>query len=166
MATIRFKRTVEFMEKHQDKSTVIMDLGVDNKLAETLRSKGYLIENSGEKDLDINYSFPDSEVFTAFEIFEHLFAPFNFLENNSGTLIASVPLKVWFSSAYWNNNDKRDCHYHEFEVKQFNHLLDRTGWKIEVSEVWTTPDKLRLGWRPLLRFIWPSYYIVKATKIG
>ena len=163
---IRFRKTLKFIEKHVSKDKQIVDLGSKNALSDLMQGKGYSVNNTGIVDLDIDYELKDKDygVITAFEIFEHLFAPFNLLNNNSGVLVASVPLKVWFASSYWNKKDKWDCHYHEFEIKQFNALLDRTGWEIVDSEVWRSPDKLRFGIRPLLRFIFPSYYIVIAKK--
>ena len=63
---------------------------------------------------------------TAFEIFEHLFAPYNLLkELKADKLVASVPLKLWFAEAYWNEADDWDKHYHEFEKKQFDFLLEK-----------------------------------------
>ena len=65
---------------------------------------------------------------TAFEIFEHMLAPYNILKAlQCKRLIASVPLKLWFASAYWNEHDDWDKHYHEFEVKQFHFLLQKQG---------------------------------------
>ena len=80
-------------------------------------------------------------------------------------MIASVPLKLWFSDAYWNENDDRDKHYHEFEVKQFNFLLEKTGWKIINSQKWKPYKKISLGIRPLLRMVTNRYYIVYCEKI-
>ena len=171
-ADIRFKKTLDFLDTYMSElegRQTVLDLGVDNQLAMRMRANlGLKVDNTPlGMDLDVDYSemVDDYKVFTAFEIFEHLFAPFNLLEHISGgVLYASVPLNVWFSPSYWNKEDKLDRHYHEFEVRQFNHLLDRTGWKLQAYEVWTTPDKFRVGIRPFLRYIFPSYYIVKAVK--
>ena len=171
MADIRFKKTIEFLENNMselEQTLPILDLGVDNQLAMRMRANlGLDVYNTPlGMDLDTDYSVVDEYVvFTAFEIFEHLFAPFNILNYiSSGVLYVSVPLNVWFSPSYWNKEDKLDRHYHEFEVRQFNALLERTGWEITSYEVWTTPDKFRVGVRPLMRYIFPSYYIVKAVK--
>mgnify|MGYP001500088977 FL=1 len=102
---------------------------------------------------------------TAFEIFEHLFAPYNILkEFKSNKLVASVPLKLWFAQAYWNENDDWDKHYHEFEPKQFQFLLEKTGWKIMDYEMWTSPDPNKIGIRPLLRYFYPRYFIVYCER--
>jgi len=92
-----------------------------------------------------------------------MFAPFNLLNSCHGRLIASVPLRLWFAEEYWNYNDRNDCHYHEFSIRQFNHLLERTNWEIKDYLVWNSYDKL-WGIRPLLRRIYPRYYIVYAEK--
>lgn len=161
----RFVKTLEFVRKHYTVNDIILDLGVTNELSEFLRQKGgYDIHNTKDQDLDIDYSIvKDYENFTAFEIFEHMFAPFNLLSEARGRLIASVPLRLWFASEYWNYNDSKDCHYHEFSVRQFNHLLERTGWKVMHYELWKSYDKL-WGIRPLLRRVYPRYYIVYAEK--
>ena len=78
-------------------------------------------------------------------------------------LIASVPLKLWFSNAYKNPNDKRDRHYHEFEDWQFDWLLEKSGWEIISRKKWTNPTK-KIGLRPILRLFTPRYYIVYAKR--
>ena len=162
---MRHRKTIKFLRKHIPDGSRIIDLGDRSVLSDKMNYYYSIIRFN--HDLDYHYAeiIPKSNsIFTSFQVFEHLFAPFNFLNAESGKLVCSVPLKVWFSNAYWNESDKRDCHYHEFEIKQFNALLERTGWQIQDYEIWRTPDKLRFGIRPLLRFIFPSYYIVYATK--
>lgn len=84
--------------------------------------------------MDIEYDFVKKyNIITAFEIFKHMFAPFNLLNIASGKLIASVPLRLWFAREHWNYNDPLRCHYHEFSKRQFNLLLTRTGWEIKDS---------------------------------
>ena len=94
-----------------------------------------------------------------------MLAPFNILkEIKTQKLIASVPLKLWFANAYWNEHDDWDKHYHEFEVKQFDFLLQQTGWKIIDSEKWIPKGKIQFGIRPFLRMVTPRYYIVYCEK--
>jgi len=157
----RYRKTMAFVKKHVPE-VPIYDLGADNPLADLMRDEGYTVRSvCGDLDEISVVQLPC--VTTAFEIFEHMFAPFNILNVASGTLIASVPLKLWFAKAYWNDKDPLDCHYHEFEKKQFDHLLKRTGWTIKDSETWTDPHR-ELGIRPILRLFYKRYYIVYATK--
>ena len=94
-----------------------------------------------------------------------MLAPFNILRNiKAKKLIASVPLKLWFSNAYWNDDDEWDRHYHEFEVKQFKFLLKKTGWSIIDSEKWRSYPQFKLGVRPILRMMTPRYYIVYCQR--
>ncbi len=79
-------------------------------------------------------------------------------------LLISIPLRLWFSSAYRSKTDMWDRHYHEFEDWQLDWLLEKTGWKIIAKEKFTHPVK-KIGFRPLLRFFTPRYYIVYAEKI-
>jgi len=159
----RYRKTMAFVNKHINNGDAIIDLGADNDLSRLMRRGGYIVKNT-KFDLDVDYhAVSFYNVITAFEIFEHMFAPFNVLNASSGTLIASVPLKLWFAKAYWNDKDPLDCHYHEFEKKQFDHLLKRTGWTIKDSETWTDPHR-ELGIRPILRLFYKRYYIVYATK--
>ena len=134
-----------------------------------MKKSGYNVTNTKGENLDVDFNavMDDSiEIVTAFEIFEHMLAPFNILKKiKSKKLVASVPLKLWFANAYWNTNDEWDRHYHEFEIKQFNFLLKNTGWKILYSEKWTSYEKFKLGIRPLLRMIIPRYYIVYCERI-
>ncbi len=78
-------------------------------------------------------------------------------------LVASVPLKLWFSRDYRSKTDSRDRHFHEFEDWQFDWLLEKTGWKIVASQKWINPPK-SFGVRSLLRYFTPRHYIVYAEK--
>ena len=160
----RYGITLSFVRKYYNREDPILELGVNNELADYLREDGFRIQNTEGQDLDIDYRFiRDHKYITAFEIFEHMFAPFNLLNEASGKLIASVPLRLWFAPAFWDYNDRLNCHYHEFEIKQFDHLMERTGWKIMDSLTWKSWDNT-IGIRPLLRRIYPRYYIVYAEK--
>ena len=158
----RFKYTVEFLKTHITNSESILDLGVENPLSEILKSNGYDVENTSGIDLDIDTSEIENSkanVVTAFEIFEHLLSPFTVLKSiKANKLVASIPLRLWFSTAYRSKTDMRDRHYHEFEDWQFDWLLEKTGWKIIATEKWTNPTK-KIGIRPILRRFTPRYYI-------
>lgn len=164
----RFKHTIEFLKKHVSTSESILDLGVVNPFTEIMQSHGYNVENTKGEDLDIDTStitHSDADVVTAFEIFEHLLSPFIVLKSiKADKLVASVPLKLWFSSAYRSKTDMLDRHYHEFEDWQFDWLLEKAGWKILDKEKWTNPTK-KIGIRPILRWFTPRYYIVYAERI-
>lgn len=164
----RYKRTLLFLKKHVGEKSRILDLGVENLFSKIMRENGYSVINTDGEDLDINYQkYVDCDVdaVTAFEIFEHMLAPFNFLrELKTDKLIASVPLRLWFASAYWNEKDDWDKHYHEFEKKQFDYLLEKTGWKIIDYAKWTSYDRWKIGIRPLLRHFYPRYYIVYCVR--
>ena len=164
----RFARTIEFLEKSVPPPAKILDLGTRNPLSERMESKGYEVFNTEGEDLDVDFRKVNDysvDVITAFEIFEHMLAPFNILrETKCSKLVASVPLKLWFASAYWNDNDDWDKHYHEFEVKQFDFLLKKTGWNIKASEKWTSANPWKIGFRPFLRNFVPRYYIVYCER--
>lgn len=164
----RFKYTLEFLNKHISKSETILDLGVTNPFSEIMKKEGYLVSNTLGEDLDDDLSSivnSDAPVVTAFEIFEHLLNPYTVLKNIKGKkLVASIPLRLWFSQAYRSKTDKWDRHYHEFEPWQFDWLLEKTGWQIKDSKQWTNPTR-KIGIRPLLRRITPRYYIVYAERM-
>ena len=164
----RFNRTYEFMDKHLPSPAKILDLGPFNPFSEMMLKKGYNVTNTKEEqDLDLYFEEVKSTSFdaiTAFEIFEHMVAPFNLLnESKVDKLFASVPLRLWFASAYWNQDDPYDRHYHEFEAKQFDFLLDKAGWEIKDSAKWTAPTH-RVGLRPILRRFVPRHYIVYCER--
>ena len=156
------------MKQHILKTDSILDLGVKNPLSQLLKSEGFDIYNTGGEDLDIDFSSVENsitEVVSAFEILEHLVAPFNILSKiKSKKLIASVPLKLWFASAYKSKIDPWDRHFHEFEDWQFDWLLQKAGWQIKAKKKWTNPTK-KIGFRPILRWFTPRYYIVYAEKV-
>lgn len=164
----RFKHTITFLQNHISTTEKILDLGVENPLSEIMAKKGYIVENTTGEDLDIDVSAiinSDAEVVTAFEIFEHLLSPFTVLKSiKSKKLIASIPLRLWFSPAYRSKTDMRDRHFHEFEDWQFDWLLEKTGWKIISREKWTNPTK-KIGIRPLFRWFTPRYYIIYAERV-
>ena len=165
----RYSKTLAFLEKHLPSQASLLDLGTENPFTPFLKDAGYKVKNTKGENLDDNFKNVASipcDCVTAFEIFEHLFAPYNVLkELKADKLVASVPLKLWFAEAYWNEADDWDKHYHEFEKKQFDFLLEKTGWKLKDSQLWTSPDPNKIGIRPLLRHFTPRYYIVYCERI-
>lgn len=164
----RYKLTLKFLRQHIAPTETILDLGVENPFSELLKTEGFKVKNTSGEDLDLDISALEtdkSDVVTAFEIFEHLLSPFTVLQNiQSKKLVASIPLRLWFASAYRSKTDPRDRHFHEFESWQFDWLLEKAGWKIIASEQWTNPTN-KIGFRPLLRWFTPRYYIVYAERI-
>ena len=130
----RFNITLEFLKKHISTSETILDLGVSNPFSKIMEENGYTVKNTKGEDLDNNQSGLQNEnysVFTAFEIFEHLLNPYTVLENvKCNKLLISIPLRLWFSSAYRSKTDTWDRHYHEFEDWQLDWLLEKTGFKV------------------------------------
>lgn len=165
----RINKTLEFLSQNVAPGASILDLGIPSLLSEEMKRMGYKVTNTEKGlDLDLNYEIvkrTDFDVVTAFEIFEHLVSPFPLLRAiEAPKLIASVPLKLWFAKAYWNANDPWDRHYHEFEDRQFDMLLEKSGWHIKKSEKWVSYDKMKLGIRPILRRFTPRYYIVCCER--
>ena len=164
----RFEKTLSFLERHVTTQETILDLGVENPFSKIMKEQGYTVNNTKGEDLDLNFdtiSNSNTDVVTAFEIFEHLIAPFNVLrEIKANKLVASIPLRLWFSPAYQSKTDPWDRHYHEFEDWQFDWLLEKAGWKIMDRDKWTNPVK-KIGFRPLLRSFTPRYYIIYAERI-
>ncbi|MFT5780243.1 MAG: hypothetical protein ACI837_003204 [Crocinitomicaceae bacterium] len=165
---IRHENTLKFIEKHISREETILDLGTENDLSSFIKENGFDVQNTGGENLDTDfqiYANSDRTVLTAFEIFEHMLAPFNILNNSKADkLVASIPLKLWFASAYWDNKNDWDKHYHEFEVKQFDFLLEKSGWEIKDSALWKSYDSFPRGIRPLLRRFYPRYYIVYCER--
>lgn len=162
----RYRLTLQFLRQSLSEDSTILDLGPPNPLSDYLRKQGYRVNNT-TFDLDRE---PEklqehrAEAVTAFEILEHLLNPLGVLENlPADRLFASVPLNLWFASAYRNEVDPRDRHFHEFEDWQFDWLLDHAGWEIVRSEKWTNPV-FKPGIRPLLRLFTPRWYIVEAVR--
>ena len=164
----RYRITLDFLKEHIPATVSILDLGVENPFSKIMIDNGYSVKNTHGEDLDFDTSTiknSNAEVVTAFEIFEHLLSPFTVLRDiKANKLIASVPLKLWFASAYRSKIDERDRHYHEFEDWQFDWLLEKTGWEIKARKKWTNPTK-KIGLRPILRWFTPRYYIVYAERV-
>ena len=163
----RYAITARFLKEVLPKDAKILDLGVSNPFSEIMKAEGYSVTNTGGEDLDLDTSAvknTNAEVVTAFEIFEHLLAPYQVLKDIKATkLVASIPLRLWFAPAYRSKTDMWDRHYHEFEDWQFDWLLEKSGWEIKKREKFTHPVK-KLGFRPLLRLFTPRYYIVYAER--
>lgn len=164
----RYEKTLAFMGKHLEQGSSLLDLGTENPFTPFLKEAGYIVQNTQGENLDDAfkaYEKTNVDCVTAFEIFEHMLAPYNILKTlQCKRLIASVPLKLWFASAYWNDHDDWDKHYHEFEVKQFHFLLQKTEWTIKAQELWTSPDSKKIGVRPFLRYFTPRYCIVYCER--
>ncbi len=162
----RYRLTLEFMRKSVQPPAKILDLGTSNPFSEILQNEGFKVSNT-DFDLDREpekLSAYQADIITAFEIFEHLLNPLSVLENlQAKQLFASVPLDLWFASAYLNENDPWDRHFHEFEDWQFDWLLDHAGWTITRREKWTNPVK-KIGIRPILRLFTPRWYIIEAVR--
>jgi len=163
----RYNHTIEFLQAVLPAPATILDLGVRNELSEIMETHGYKVYNTHGEDLDIDYKNVLSyevDAVTSFEIFEHLIAPFNVLQTiKANKLITTVPLKLWFASAYRSKSDKWDRHFHEFEDWQFDWLLEKSGWHIKKTEKWTSPVN-KMGFRPILRKYTPRYYAVYAER--
>ncbi|MCL7752876.1 methyltransferase [Polaribacter sp. Z022] len=163
----RYQHTLEFLREVLPSPAVILDLGVRNPFSEIMEENGYTVINTNGEDLDLLPEIVKKhkvDAVTAFEIFEHLIAPFNVLrEIESTKIITTIPLKLWFASAYRSKTDMWDRHYHEFEDWQYNWLLEKSGWNIKKTKKWTSPIN-KIGFRPILRKFTPRYYAVYAEK--
>ncbi|CAL2093632.1 methyltransferase [Tenacibaculum sp. 190524A05c] len=165
--SIRYDRTINFLQKVLPAPATILDLGVRNPFSEIMESYGYTVYNTNGEDFDFMPEVVKNfkvDAVTSFEVFEHLISPFNILrEIECDKLITTVPLKLWFANAYRSSTDMWDRHYHEFEDWQFRWLLEKSGWDIKESEKWVSPVN-KIGIRPILRKFTPRYYAVYAEK--
>ena len=163
----RFNITLDFLKKHIKTSETIFDLGVPNPFSKIMVDNGYTVINTKGEDIDNDQSALQTEnydVFTGFEIFEHLLNPYTVLQNvKADKILISIPLRLWFSPAYRSKTDMWDRHYHEFEDWQLDWLLEKAGFKIVDRVKFTHPVK-KLGFRPLLRWFTPRYYLVYAER--
>lgn len=164
----RYKHTIQFLkEVVPDTNTTILDLGVRNPFVDFMEREGYTVKNTSGEDLDLDATAlqrQEYDVITAFEIFEHLLSPFHVLKDAKGSrIVASIPLKLWFSPAYRSKTDPWDRHYHEFEDWQFDWIFEKAGWEIKKRQKFTNPVK-KIGIRPFLRLFTPRYYLIYAEK--
>ncbi len=172
----RYKKTELFLRKTlKSPKCKILDIGARNNMTEYLISKGFDVESTHEGidfdvlDEELN-SYASKDVTTAFEVLEHLFDPMNFLNKiPSSRLVLTVPLHLWFSKPYMHVPVKDGGHvayghFHEFVVEQLHMLLDKTGWKIIAEEKWKSAPRFPIGFRPLLRYLYPSVYAVYCEK--
>jgi len=163
----RYSHTIEFLQKVLPAPATILDLGTRNVFSEIMEQHGYTVYNTEGEDLDVLPEVVKKykvDAITAFEIFEHLLAPFNVLQAIESTkLIATIPLNLWFAKAYRSKTEEWDRHYHEFEDWQFDWLLDKSGWNIKETQKWTSPVN-KIGFRPVLRKFTPRYYAVYAER--
>ena len=163
----RYQLTLQFLQEVLPAPATILDLGTRNAFSKIMEQHGYTVINTEGEDLDVLPEIVKKhqvDAVTAFEIFEHLIAPFNVLrEIESTKLIASIPLNLWFAKAYQSKTEEWDRHYHEFEDWQFDWLLNKSGWEIKKTDKWTSPIN-KIGFRPILRKFTPRYYIVYAEK--
>lgn len=166
---LRWRRTLRAIAPIIPEGSTILDLGGTSHLVSCMQSNGYVVRNT-DFDLDLHpeyfSNYEHFDYITAFEVLEHVLNPFTILNLlPSDRLLATVPLNVWFSSAYWNINDEFDRHFHEYEAKQFDWLLHKAGWNIVKKERWNLGLQ-GIGIRPILRLFWPSYYFVYAERVS
>ena len=163
----RYNLTIEFLQKVLPAPATILDLGTRNDFSDIMEQYGYTVINTEGEDLDLLPEVVKKhkvDAVTAFEIFEHLIAPFNVLKAiTSSKLITTIPLNLWFAKAYRSKTDSWDRHYHEFEDWQFDWLLEKSGWNIKETQKWTSPVN-KIGFRPILRKFTPRYYAVYAER--
>ena len=163
----RYNLTIEFLQKVLPAPATILDLGTRNVFSEIMEQHGYTVINTEGEDLDLLPEVVKKhkvDAVTAFEIFEHLIAPFNVLKAITSTkLITTIPLNLWFAKAYRSKTDSWDRHYHEFEDWQFDWLLEKSGWNIKETQKWTSPVN-KIGFRPILRKFTSRYYAVYAER--
>lgn len=165
----RFKKTIDFMADLNLKSANILNLGPNNPLSELMIKEGYKVTNTKpNQDLDLDFEIVKDKQFDAvvgFEIIEHLVSPFPLLNSIAANkLVISIPLSLWFAKAYWNENDPYDRHYHEFEPKQLEMLLNKANWKI-IKDKKHISSSFAIGIRPFLRMITPRHYFVYCERI-
>ncbi len=165
----RFKLTLAFIKEVITTEAHILDLCILNPFSEILLNNGFTVTNTQGQDLDLDTSVVKTDAFdviTAFQIFEHMVAPFNVLRDIKATkLVASIPLKLWFTPTYKSKIDMWDRHYHEFEDWQFDWLLEKSGWEIKKSIQFTSPVN-KIGIRPILRNFVPRFYLIYAERIS
>ena len=163
----RYQHTLQFLQAVLPAPATILDLGVRNPFSEIMEQHGYTVFNTLGEDLDEIPGIVKKhkvDAVTAFEIFEHLLAPYQVLkEIEAPKLIATIPLNLWFATAYRSKTDMRDRHYHEFEDWQFDWLVEKADWNIKNRQKWTSPIN-KIGIRPILRKFTPRYYAIYAEK--
>ena len=163
----RFASTLSFLEQSLPPPARLLDLGAPNALGDRLSAAGYTVINTAA-DLDQDPECVRGhavDAVTAFEILEHLVAPFNVLRAiDASRLFATVPLRLWFATAYRSDSDAWDRHFHEFEDWQFDWLLKRSGWRIVNRAKWVSYGP-PVGFRPILRRFTPRYYAVDAVRM-
>ena len=167
----RFRKTLRLLDEKYPSGMgddlLLYDLGCRTEMSRLMAKKYFVLNNITDIDFDVDQDeitelSDDTQVTTSFEVFEHLLNPYAVLKAiKSEELLCSVPLRVWFSRAYWRS-DKRDRHFHEFERRQFLWLLDATGWDVLDSGVWYIGQGI--GIRPFLRLFFPSYFWVHAKR--
>ena len=80
----RYNLTLSFLQRVLPAPATILDLGVRNSFSEIMEQHGYTVYNTNGEDLDLVPGIVKKynvEAVTAFEIFEHLIAPFNILKS-------------------------------------------------------------------------------------
>ncbi len=165
---VRFDRTLKFLQAFASGPLRVLDIGPDNPMSELMRAHGYHVTNT-TPGIDLDFDLRDLEsdeyeIVTAFQVLEHMVNPFGLLRAiRCDKLVASVPLNLWFNKAYWNEKDPFDRHYHEFEDRQFDMLLDKCGWEIVKREKWNGVTS-KFGIRPFLRRMTPRHYIVACIR--
>lgn len=170
----RAKKTAKFISATIGKRPLpILDIGERNLVGKYLKETLDIILENTNSDLDYtieNYfilgKYQYNRVF-CFEVIEHLLNPRYFMDNlhkvttEDCQVFLSYPSRPKF---LWNPID----HFHEYDKKRFNFLLEATGWKI------IRKGKIRLlhrwwfyltGFRPILRLYYDYTNIFELCKV-
>jgi len=104
------------------------------------------------------------------EIIEHLMSPKYFLKTLAENTTASIDLIITYPSRpkfLWTS-----CHFHEYDKKRFEYLVEQSGWKIVARDRKRIPKpfwKYFTGIRTPLRLIYDMdsmFHLRKTIKAG
>ncbi len=164
----RAEYTKMFMLRYlYGKAETVLDVGENNPVGNYLASSLELELENTVGDLDYNFS-PSStkhDVVFCFEVLEHLMSPKYFLlelkkyMHRRTQLFISYPCRP---KLLWT-----DQHFHEYDRKRFQYLLDSTGFRILATENQHFPRPLWAylnGIRPMLRIFINTDRLIYAKR--
>jgi hypothetical protein len=165
----RAKYTQNFVKKYlSEKSKTVLDIGENNPVGNSFADLfGLELENTSG-DLDYNFTAPvkNYDVVFCFEVLEHLMSPKYFLLELKKYISPETQIFISFPSRpkfLWTYQ-----HFHEYDKKRFNYLMNACGYQICAIKKERIPQPLWrffCGIRPFFRIFFNRNILVYAKQI-
>lgn len=159
----RVRYTIDFLRRYIHYGRTVLDIGEKNPIGKYTAAWYDLKLDNTSGDLDYNFTAPKKgyDIVFCFEMIEHLMSPKFFLLELKKYITVDTQIFITYPSRpkfLWT-----DLHFHEYDRKRFEYLIDSCGYKIldwQVRRASKPFSEYITGIRPLLRLIFGKSNLV------